>query len=208
MTAFEPRGVIPACLLPFDASLAIDEPAYRRHLRDIASVRGISAVTVNGHASEVHALTFDEQQRVLRITTDELGDSLPVVAGVYASASLEAAHIASQAAASGAAALLVFPPASFAPGGEQRPEVAHAHLRAIANACDLPLIVFQYPASSGLAYPLETLLDLALVRPQIAANVALQNGQKQACKADLARWDLMLKDGVRLMTAERFQSFF
>ena len=47
---FTPSGVIPACLLPFDTDLAIDGPAYRNHLRDLASVAGISAITVNGHA--------------------------------------------------------------------------------------------------------------------------------------------------------------
>jgi 4-hydroxy-tetrahydrodipicolinate synthase len=47
--------------------------------------------------------------------------------------------------------------------------MAHAHLRAITEACDLPLIVFQYPASSGLAYPLATLLSLATTFPTIRA---------------------------------------
>ena len=45
--AFNPSGVIPACLLPFDAEYAIDEPAYRKHLRDVAQVSGLAAVTVN-----------------------------------------------------------------------------------------------------------------------------------------------------------------
>ena len=169
MSAFEPSGVIPACLLPFDGSLAIDEPAYRRHLRDVASVAGISAITINGHASEVHALTFEEQRRVLEITRDELGSALPIVQGVYATASGEGARIARMAAAGSADALLVFPPASLGPGGESRPEMAHAHLRAITDVCDLPLIVFQYPTSSGLAYPLATLLSLSTSFPTIRA---------------------------------------
>jgi 4-hydroxy-tetrahydrodipicolinate synthase len=55
-------------------------------------VGGISALTVNGHSSEVHACTFDEQREVLRLTMAEVGDRLPVVAGVYADGSLEAAR--------------------------------------------------------------------------------------------------------------------
>src|SRR6185503_1885349 len=50
---YEPKGVIPACLLPFHADLSIDEPSYRKHLRDVTSVRGLSAITINAHASEV-----------------------------------------------------------------------------------------------------------------------------------------------------------
>jgi len=91
MTPFKdwtPQGVIPAVLLPFHADFSIDESAYRKHLRDIAAVRGIAAITVNGHSSEVHACSFDEQREVLRITLDEIGDRLPVIAGVYADGSL------------------------------------------------------------------------------------------------------------------------
>ncbi len=46
---FDPRGVIPACLMPFDSDLEIDEAAYRRHLSDLAGVDGIAAITANGH---------------------------------------------------------------------------------------------------------------------------------------------------------------
>jgi len=80
MTRFadwQPEGVIPAVLLPFCNDFSIDEAAYRRHLRDVAAVDGISALTVNGHSSEVHACTPDEQREVLRITMDEIGDRQP-----------------------------------------------------------------------------------------------------------------------------------
>ena len=53
---YEPRGVIPACLLPFHADLRIDEASYRKHLQDAASVRGLSAITVNAHGSEIARL--------------------------------------------------------------------------------------------------------------------------------------------------------
>src|SRR3954452_11582512 len=103
-----PEGVIPAVLLPFRADFSIDETAYRSHLRDVGAVRGISALTVNGHSSEVHACTPDEQREVLRITLEEVGDRLPVVAGIYADGSLEAARIARMAETGGASALLIF----------------------------------------------------------------------------------------------------
>src|ERR1044072_349860 len=62
-TAYVPQGVIPAVLLPFDNDLAIDEPSFRKHLRDVASVEGLSAITVNAHSTEVASCTFDEQKR-------------------------------------------------------------------------------------------------------------------------------------------------
>ena len=51
--AYVPHGVIPAVLLPFDNVLAIDEASLRKHLRDVASVEGLSAITVNAHSTEV-----------------------------------------------------------------------------------------------------------------------------------------------------------
>jgi 4-hydroxy-tetrahydrodipicolinate synthase len=162
-------GVIPATLLAFREDLSIDEAETRRHLRHVAATRGISAITVNGHASEVHACTVEEQQRILALSLDEIGDRTPLVNGVYADGSLEAARIARMAQAEGASALLVFPPNSMAAGGQLRPEMALEHFRRIAGAGDLPLILFQYPASSGLGYPFDTLMRLIEEIPAIRA---------------------------------------
>src|SRR5918996_193075 len=120
---FEPKGVIPACLLPFDDDCEIDE----------------------------------------------VGDRMPVVNGVYADGSHLAARIARMAERGGASCLLVFPPNSMAMGGQLRPEMARAHFGWIAEATDLPLILFQYPLATGLGYPFETLLRLVDEVPQIRA---------------------------------------
>src|SRR5918993_3508048 len=161
-----PAGVIPAVLLPFHDDLSIDEASYRAHLRDVASVEGVSAITVNAHASEVASCTFEEQRRVLDISREELG-ALPIVNGVYADGSLEAARVAKMAEQGGASALLVFPPAIYTFG--QRPEMALAHFKRIADATDLPLILFQYPLAGGQGYPLSTLLEILDNVPTIKA---------------------------------------
>jgi 4-hydroxy-tetrahydrodipicolinate synthase len=163
---YVPAGVIPAVLLPFHDDLSIDEASYRAHLRDVAAVEGLSAITVNAHASEVASCTFDEQRRVLEISKDELG-ALPVVNGVYADGSLEAARIAKMAEEGGAAALLVFPPAIYAFG--QRPEMALEHFRRIADATSLPLILFQYPLAGGQGYPIATLTRILDEVPTVRA---------------------------------------
>ena len=162
-----PRGVIPAVLLPFHEDLSIDEPSFRAHLRDVASVEGLSAITINAHSTEVASCTFDEQKRVLAITQNEIGGRLPIVHGVYAEGSLEAARIAKMAAEGGAGALLVFPPGPFTMG--QRPEMAVEHFRRVAGAADLPIIAFQYPLSGSQGYPLATLLKIIEAVPQVTA---------------------------------------
>ncbi len=162
-----PQGVIPAVLLPFNEDLSIDEASYRAHLKDVGSVEGISAITINAHASEVASCTFDEQRRVLEITQDEIGARIPIVNGVYAEGSLEAARLAKLAQDEGASALLVFPSGIFTFG--QRPEMAVEHFRRIADASDLPLIIFQYPLAGGQGYPLTTLLRIIEAVPAVRA---------------------------------------
>jgi 4-hydroxy-tetrahydrodipicolinate synthase len=164
-----PHGVIPATLLALHDDFSIDEPGTRRHLRDVAATPGLSAITVNGHASEVHACTFEEQQRILDLTMEEIGDRLPVISGVWADGSAAAAGIARMAESRGASALLVFPSQVFSMGGQARPEMAIAHFSAIAAATDLPLIIFAYAERSTLSYPLDTLVKLAEAVPTIRA---------------------------------------
>lgn len=166
---YRPKGVIPATLMAFRDDFSIDEAEARRHLSDVAATPGLNAITVNGHASEVHACTFEEQQRILDFSLEEIGDRLPLINGVYADGSLEAARIARMAEQAGASCLLVFPPQSMIMGGQLRPEMALAHFKTIAAATDLPMILFQYPMATGLGYPFETLLRLLEEVPSIVA---------------------------------------
>src|ERR1700741_5279501 len=164
---YTPHGVIPAVLLPFADDLTIDEKSFRKHLADVAAAEGLSAITVNAHSTEVASCSFDEQRRVLEIAQDEIGGRLPLVNGIWADGSLEAARIARMADEGGASALLVFPPAPFTLG--QSPAMAVAHFKAIAEASDLPIIVFQYPLATGQGYPRDTLTRIADEVPTVRA---------------------------------------
>ena len=164
---YTPHGVIPAVLLPFADDLTIDEKGFRKHLADVAATEGLSAITVNAHSTEVASCSFDEQRRVLEIAQDEIGGCLPLVNGIWADGSIEAARIARMADEGGASALLVFPPAPFTLG--QSPAMAVEHFKRIADATSLPLIVFQYPLATGQGYPRDTLQQMIEAVPTIRA---------------------------------------
>jgi 4-hydroxy-tetrahydrodipicolinate synthase len=166
---FKLEGVIPATLLAFDKDFQINEKASRKHIKECALTDGISAVTVNGHSSEIHACNFEEQKRILSFSLEEVGDFIPVINGVYADGSIEAAKIAKMSDLTGASALLCFPPQSMAMGGHLRPEMALEHFKRIADATDLPLICFNYPSTGNLTYPFHTLLKLFETVPTIKA---------------------------------------
>src|SRR5690242_3159557 len=164
---YVPTGVIPACILPFHDDLSLDLKSFAKHLDDVAAVDGLSAITVNAHSTEVGSCTAEEQRAVMDAAADAVGDKLPLVHGIYAEGSLEAARLAKQADAGGASALLVFPPGPFTLG--QNAEMAIAHFKHIADATDLPLIAFQYPLAGGQGYPRETLHRLLDAVPSIRA---------------------------------------
>jgi 4-hydroxy-tetrahydrodipicolinate synthase len=161
-------GVMPANILPFTADLAIDEPAYRRHLSWLAGTRGVTGIVANGHAAEVSSLTRDERTRALAIAVDEVAGRCPVIAGVYSDGTREAVDLARDAKAAGAAGVLVFPPTLFMWGAQLKPDMVIRHVSEIAAGADLPIVVFEYPPASGIGYAPETLARLAEI-PQVAA---------------------------------------
>ncbi|HXI21244.1 MAG TPA: dihydrodipicolinate synthase family protein, partial [Gemmatimonadales bacterium] len=91
------HGCMPANLLPFTADLAIDEAAYRRHLRWLADAPGVTGIVANGHAAEVASLDREERKRTLAIALDEVAGKVPVVAGIYCDGTLEAVALARDA---------------------------------------------------------------------------------------------------------------
>src|SRR6201984_495399 len=103
----------------------------------------------------------------MEIAGEGVGGALPIIHGVWADGSLEAARIAARAEGGGAPALLVFPRAPFTMG--QSAEMALAHFKTIADATDLRLIVFQYPLATGQGYPAATLERLFDEVPTIRA---------------------------------------
>jgi 4-hydroxy-tetrahydrodipicolinate synthase len=160
-------GVMPANILPFTADLAVDEPAYRAHLRWLADTPGVTGIVANGHAAEVSSLSRDERRRTLAIALDEVGGDCPIVAGVYTDGTAEAVELARDAKAEGAAGVLVFPPTLFMWGAQVKPDMPVRHFSEIADRADLPIIVFEYPPASGIGYAPDTLARLAEI-PQVA----------------------------------------
>ena len=161
-------GIMPANLLPFRADLSIDEPAYRAHLRWLADARGVTGIVANGHAAEVSSLSREERKRALAIALDEVGPACPVVAGVYTDGTAEAVALARDAKAEGAAGVLVFPPTLFMWGAQVKPHMVLRHFSEIAAGVDIPIVVFEYPPTSGIGYAPETLARLAEI-PSVAA---------------------------------------
>src|SRR5258707_1517051 len=97
-----PHGVIPAVLLPFNDDLSIDEKGFRGHLRDVAATKGLSAITINAHSTEVASCSFEEQRRVLALPPGQIGERRPPGQGGLGGGSIAAGGVAPHAAGPGA----------------------------------------------------------------------------------------------------------
>jgi len=164
---FEAKGVIPAALMPWTASMDMDLEGLARHLGELADVKGVTAVCVNGHASEVMSCTEDEQAAILENSVAAVGNRLPLISGVFSENSLAAARMAKRWESLGASALLVVPPYTFGKGAQAHPQMVFDHYARIAQATSLPLIIFQYTWAGGLGHSVDTLLQLVERIPAI-----------------------------------------
>jgi 4-hydroxy-tetrahydrodipicolinate synthase len=164
------RGIIPACIVTFDADGRFDEAAYRRYLRWLLP-QGPVALAINADTGEGPHLWPDERGRVLRVAVEEAGD-VPVVAGLSAQFTAQAVDEANRAKDAGASALLVFPIPAYQ-GTPLDPAIPVAYHEAIARGCGLPMIAFQLqPALGGVIFSEETLARIAAIDSVVALKEA------------------------------------
>lgn len=150
------RGVLPALVTPFLAgdSGELDLAALSR-LTARAAARGVGGIVVCGSTGEAPALTPVEHACAIACAAEAAG-SLPVVAGVGAPCTETAAALAVAAEHVGATALLVSAPPYVKPGQAG----LRAHVRAVAAATGLPVVLYDVPSRAGVAFADETIARL------------------------------------------------
>jgi 4-hydroxy-tetrahydrodipicolinate synthase len=117
---------------------------------------GTSAVIVCGSTGEAPALSTAEQARIVAVAVEAAAGRIPVIAGCGAPATEAATLLASGAARNGAAGLLCAAPPYVRPTQEG----IAAHVRAVAHAADLPVILYDVPGRVGVAVADETVARL------------------------------------------------
>jgi 4-hydroxy-tetrahydrodipicolinate synthase len=164
------RGIIPACIVTFDADGRFDEAAYRRYLQWLLP-QGPIALAINADTGEGPHLWPDERERVLRVAVEEAG-SVPIIAGLSAMFTAQAVDEAKRAEGAGARGLLVFPIPAYQ-GTPLDPAIPVAYHEAIARGCGLPLVAFQLqPALGGVLFSEEALRRIASIESVVALKEA------------------------------------
>jgi len=150
------RGCGTALVTPFTADGQVDERRMRT-LIDWQIDEGIHFLVPCGSTGEAATLSADEHRRVVAITVDQVAGRVPVVAGAGSNDTKKAIALSREMQAVGATHLLHTSPMYNKP--PQRGIVAH--FRAIANAVDLPLVVYNVPGRTGSNVEAATTLELA-----------------------------------------------
>jgi 4-hydroxy-tetrahydrodipicolinate synthase len=164
------RGCGTALVTPFADDGAIDEPALRA-LVDWQIAEGIHFLVPCGSTGEAATLSPEEHRRVVAITVEQVAGRVPVVAGAGSNDTRKAIAFSREMRAAGATHLLHVSPMYNKP--PQRGIVAH--FRAIADAVDLPIVVYNVPGRTASNIEARTSLELARIPGIVAVKEASGN---------------------------------
>jgi 4-hydroxy-tetrahydrodipicolinate synthase len=151
---------------------------------------GHDGIVVNGTTGESSTLSSDESIEMVRRVKQRAGDRAKVVAGVGSNDTRHAVEMAGLAAGAGADALLLVSPYYNKP--TQAGLVAHC--RAVADTTDLPVMLYDIPARTGIPFSTDTLVALA-EHPHIVA-VKDAKGDHWASTHVMAATDLLWFSGA------------
>lgn len=148
-------GSMPALITPFDDDLSVDERAFSKHV-DWVINEGSKAVVPVGTTGESPTLSHDEHKNVVELCIQVADGRVPVIAGAGSNNTLEAIELAVHAQNAGANAVLIVTPYYNKPTQKG----LYAHFKAIAEACSLPIIIYNIPPRSVVDMSVETMTAL------------------------------------------------
>jgi 4-hydroxy-tetrahydrodipicolinate synthase len=180
------RGSIPALVTPFRDE-ALEEAAYRAFV-EWQIAEGSHGLVPAGTTGESATLRPDEHRRAIEICLEAAAGRVPVIAGCGANDTAHAIALTKVAKACGADAALHVPPYYNRPNQEG----IYAHLAAIADAVDIPIILYNVPARTVTDIAVETMARLARLANVVAVKDATGNlgrvsAQRLACGEDFVQ---------------------
>ena len=159
-------GSIPALVTPFRDG-ALDMQAFAR-LVDWQIKEGTSALVPCGTTGESPTLSFDEHYRIIDACIEAAAGRVPVIAGCGSNDTATAIRHMRHAQAAGASAALI-----VAPYYNRPTQVGMlAHFRALADASDLPIVVYNVPGRTVADISAETMCKLAEIPTVVATKDA------------------------------------
>ncbi|MGC0420910.1 4-hydroxy-tetrahydrodipicolinate synthase [Embleya sp. AB8] len=148
--------VLTAMLSPFDTDGRLD-PKVAQEVAAALVDGGNDGLVVNGTTGEAPTTTDREKELLVRAVVEAVGERATVVASVGTYDTAHSRELARQALRAGAHGLMAVTPYYSRPAQEG----LVAHFTGVADACDLPVLLYDNPARAGVAIEVDTLLRLA-----------------------------------------------
>ncbi|MEQ8825188.1 MAG: 4-hydroxy-tetrahydrodipicolinate synthase [Filomicrobium sp.] len=177
------KGSNTALITPFSNG-SVDEDAFTR-LVDWQIKEGTHGLVPVGTTGESPTLTHDEHKRVVELTIKTNAGRVPVIAGAGSNSTLEAVDFAKHAEGAGANGLLVVTPYYNKPTQEG----LYQHFKAVNDAVNIPIIIYNIPGRSVIDMSVETMarlykLDNIAGVKDATANLARVSQQRAAMGPD------------------------
>jgi 4-hydroxy-tetrahydrodipicolinate synthase len=164
------KGSLVALITPMRDDGSVDEKAYAEFV-DWQIKEGTNGVVPVGTTGESPTLSHNEHRRVVEIAIEVANGRVPVIAGAGSNSTEEAIALAQHAKEAGANAALIVTPYYNKPTQEGM----FLHYTAIADAVDLPIIIYNIPPRSVVDMSVETMARLAKHRNIIGVKDATAN---------------------------------
>jgi len=166
------EGIIPAVVTPMKSDFSVDFVQLKDYINWIKSFDGLGGVAVNMDTGEGMHLSRNEKMKILELWVESVSGKFPVLCGLTTRYTKEAIEEAKLFQKIGADAIVIFPIPAYA--GQPLPaEIPYRYHKAINDAVDIPLVLFQLqPALSGVFYDEKTLIKLAKIKNVVAIKEA------------------------------------
>jgi 4-hydroxy-tetrahydrodipicolinate synthase len=186
--------MLTAMVTPFDSSRELDLDAAARLAGYLVDEQRNDGLVISGTGGESPTTSDAEKSDLLRAVVDAVGDRAYVLAGVGTFNTAHSVHLAEQAAKAGAHGLLLVTPYYSKP-----PQAGLlAHFRAVADATELPVLLYDIPGRSAIPIAPETMMELAAHERIVAVKDA--KGDLAASSRVLAETDLAFYAGDDAIT--------
>ncbi|MFW9875450.1 MAG: 4-hydroxy-tetrahydrodipicolinate synthase [Candidatus Thorarchaeota archaeon] len=160
---FRPTGVMPAMVTPFNKDESINE-ANLRNLVNFLVEQGVTGLVPVGTTGEFVNMTFDERLKVIEIVVDETNGRVPVIAGTGETGTKLVVDVTNAAADIGADAALIVTPYYLKP----KAKGIYDHYFTIAEKTDIPIVLYNIPACTGVELPWTVVEDLVDIENIVA----------------------------------------
>lgn len=163
-------GSIVALVTPMQADGSVDIAALRG-LMDWQIEQGTDCISVVGTTGESPTVTVDEQLEIIRVAVEQAAGRVPIMAGCGANSTREAVNLAVKAARLGADCQLQVVPYYNKPTQEGQ----YQHFKAISEASDLPIVLYNVPGRTVADMQPDTALRLAELKNIVGIKEATGN---------------------------------